>query len=170
MRSTTIEQEYQRQVGFVGASPSPVQIMLTLSIRNPWATLIVHHKKRLRKRCENRSWKTVPRIRNQWIAVHASGKPEQLSYGEWLNLGLFPDSVVNGAILGAMLIDHCCHITDVPKRWKNHAHTFGPVCLLISKSVRIEPVYCKGTITPMFWLAPELAAQRIMEAIACLRS
>ena len=124
--------------------------MRVLSVRQPFASLIVSGE----KRCENREWKALSKIKGEWIAIHASAKPEEGEDVTGLPLG---------AIIGAAYLDHCCWLKDVPKKWRRHHHTNGPCCLLFAGHLEIVPVKCKGKLG--FWNCPQDVETTIREGI-----
>ena len=76
--------------------------MKTLSIRQPWAWLIVSGQKDV----ENRSWKTNFRGR---ILVHAPAKTDSMDGFE------DSEATVTGAIIGSVEIIAC--VQDSPSNW-----------------------------------------------------
>lgn len=117
--------------------------MKTLSIKQPWAWLIVHGYKPL----ENRSWKT--KYRGQ-ILIQASLKFDLAGYS-WIKnnaerLGIDRNAIPRehmlayGAIIGKATIADC--VTDSDSPW-----FFGPVGFVLEKAEAFEkPIPCKGRL------------------------
>lgn len=117
--------------------------MKTISIKQPWAWLIVHGYKPL----ENRSWNTQYRGEFQ---VHASLQFDTEGYN-WVEenadvLGVdmsefpLPHEFVRGSIIGKATITDCVTESDSP--W-----FFGPVGFVLEKAKAFEePIPCKGRL------------------------
>jgi hypothetical protein len=105
-------------------------VVLALTVRQPWATLIV----RGRKDVENRSWRPPRRIIGQRIAVHAAARRVDLH-------DLDGDALlaVRGAIIGTVVVIDC--VDDSPSPWAMddcyHWLLANPVLLA-------EPLVCAG--------------------------
>lgn len=106
--------------------------MKALSIRQPWASLIIDGP----KRHENRSWRT--RVRG-WVLVHAGQSDDDWNaYQFCKQRGLLSDTTADilrsnpprGGIIGAMRIDDC--VVSDPSPWfiGPHAFTIGAVVKL----------------------------------------
>lgn len=131
--------------------------MKALTIKQPWASLIMLHGKNV----ENRSWATSFRGH---VAIHSSSKhswDEFQSAAELLkerDCGVAPDWNKGklsylGAILGTAEIYDCVQNSDSP--W-----FFGPYGFLL-RDVRVlkGPIYCKGKLG--FWDVEESIEQMI---------
>lgn len=83
--------------------------MIAISIRQPWAHLILTRGKDV----ENRSWPCPAKYLGRTVLIHASSKPvsETLAYSS-LNLPL-------GGIVGVMTITTC--VRDSPSAWAEPA-------------------------------------------------
>lgn len=117
--------------------------MKALSIKQPWAWLIVNGYKPF----ENRSWQT--KFRGEF-GVHASLQLDNEGY-KWVEenskkLGVdmsefpLPYEFVRGAIIGKATITDCVTASDSP--W-----FFGPVGFVLEKAESFEkPIPCKGKL------------------------
>lgn len=117
--------------------------MKAISVRQPWAWLIVRGDKDI----ENRSWKT--KFRGEFL-VHASMGFDRKGY-EWLinnakALGIdvrsipFAGDFERGAIVGKATIADCVTKSDSP--W-----FFGPVGFVLEKAEAFDkPIPCKGRL------------------------
>lgn len=135
--------------------------MKTLSVRPPWSELIVHGIKTI----ENRSWQHIPKQPPQWLAIHASQKAEPGCEEDLAEFGI--ETFTAGAIVGAAYWTGSYDRKTCPKKLLRNRFASGPVFLVFEKVVRIEPVPCKGRLG--FWPCPEIAEQRIEEAIRGLQ-
>lgn len=106
--------------------------MKALSIRQPWASLIVDGPKRI----ENRTWKTS---RRGWILVHASLSCELEDWLTWcdfaesrglLQINDHPKDLPRGGIIGAMRIDDCVETETSPWFTGPHGFLIGAVVSL----------------------------------------
>ncbi|APQ14609.1 hypothetical protein BJP27_23835 (plasmid) [Pseudomonas oryzihabitans] len=91
--------------------------MKALSIRQPWAWLIVHAGKDI----ENRTWPT--KFRGRFL-VHAAGGMTRLEYATWAawvhkRVGAIeipaPDQLLRGGIIGSVELVDC--VSDHPSPW-----------------------------------------------------
>ena len=137
--------------------------MKVLSLRQPWASLIVMGDKRI----ENRSWPTDYRGR---IAIHASarlglrdwseivgGPPVPLAEGVILDDGtILPalSALPLGAILGSVEVVDCKRFEELPKRLRDDPHSEeGGFCWLVENPRPLaEPYPCKGKLR--LWESP----------------
>lgn len=155
---TTIDLEYQRQVGFVGASER--KTFKCLSVRQPFAQLIVEGIKPL----ENREWKRLPSWEPQWLAIHASQKPEYCCK-QFLEESYSISDCPLGSILGAAFCSAIVARKDLPKAIRK-SEWWNPDCnvfLIFDRAVKIGPIAAKGKLG--FWNCPDIAARTIEEAI-----
>lgn len=133
--------------------------MKALSIKQPWANLIIHAGKDI----ENRTWKTTYRGR---LAIHAS---KRKSWGEYVDAvvlaeqsGLtasisipMPDECVYGAIIGTVDLIDCVEKSDSP--W-----FCGPYGFVLSNPrPLLVPVLVRGSLGLWEWDA------RICNSMAC---
>ena len=92
--------------------------MKALSVRQPWAWLLVHGFKDV----ENRSWKT--RVRGT-VAIHASRQIDRDAIGfvrhHYPDIPL-PDSLDTGMVVGTVDIAECVEASDSP--WFSGPHGF----------------------------------------------
>ena len=113
-----------------------------LSIRQPWAELIL----RRRKPIEIRTWKSEYR---GWLLIHASGNWEAASARE---LGISKDAVTQGAFVGVAKVKEIRPFTrkdaNLLKKKRGGDGWWGPGQLAwVLKSVhRIEPIPFKGRL------------------------
>ncbi len=110
--------------------------MKALSIRQPWASLIIEGH----KDTENRTWGTDWRGR---FLVHASQRFDHAGY-MWVEseIGLSlpaPSSYIAGAIIGSVNLDDIVGIADSP--W-----AIGPLCWLLSDPRPCKPIPYKGRL------------------------
>lgn len=134
--------------------------MLTLSIKNPWASLITHGIKPI----ENRNWKHLPKQPPQWLAIHASQSPEP-GCKQFLSEGYGIEAHTNGAIIGAAYWTASTDWKGLDKKMRRNEFTCSDatVFLLFTEAFKIEPFVCKGRLG--FWPTPEEAEGRILQAI-----
>lgn len=134
--------------------------MKTLSVRQPYASLIVHGIKPV----ENRDWKFVPQQKPQWLAIHASLKEEPgcaLTLSELLNVREYS----LGAIIGAAFWESSHNYRSCPKEIRK-SEFFNPcsmVFLVLTNAIKIKPMECKGMLG--LWDAPQEAVKRINREI-----
>lgn len=124
-----------------------------LSVKPPWAQLIIYENKDI----ENRDWQSSnPALRHRGpTAIHASGKLDMLEYdaalafikSRRLNIQLpEPDKLVCGAILGVVKIVGAVRRSDSP--W-----FVGSIGLVLRNPIALpEPIKCKGALG--FWDIP----------------
>ncbi len=130
--------------------------MKTLSIRQPFASLIVHGIKPV----ENRAWSRLPKWEPAWLAIHSSQKPEG-NAKQFMLENYKIDDCVCGSIIGAAFCYAIVGRKDVPKIIRK-SEFFNPDCsawLLFGQSLQIEPVSCKGRLG--FWECPMEAIKRM---------
>lgn len=83
--------------------------MKVLSIKQPWAHLIIHHGKNV----ENRTWSTKIRGR---VLIHASKTVDTAAMHYYEQLGMIhPDDLLRGAIVGSVEIVDC--VTTSSSLW-----------------------------------------------------
>ena len=113
--------------------------MKTLSIRQPWASLICTNLKTI----ENRSWETE--FRGE-VAIHAGSFRKGVDhYAGTDNSGLFrPEDFTFGAIIGtAELYDCICFDVSV----RDDPWAEGPFCFRFRSGVLFkEPIPCSGRV------------------------
>lgn len=137
--------------------------MKTLSIKQPWASLIIENIKNI----ENRTWKCPEKYIGQRILVHASSaktiglmanylnKDQLLAFREkfgWSGLDFLEP---RGAIIGSVEIVDC--VINHPSVWaeKTDMHTVGwstkPIYnWVLANPIKFsEPIPAKGKL--MFW-------------------
>ncbi len=130
-------------------------IVRALTIRQPWAWLILHGTKRV----ENRSWHLPPSMVGEAVYIHAGAG---MTYDEWrgardfvarAGLGGLASrmpppglQLVRGAIVGAMTLDGCRCDRPSDDPW----HVPGLHGWML-RDVRLlkQPVPCKGALG--FW-------------------
>ena len=148
--------------------------MLALSLKQPWAQLVVHRQKRF----ETRSWKANVR---GWVIVHASGStvdaagkavmrsPVYAGFAAYT--GVTVDHVTCGphgtmpthVIVGAMRILDCQPVEDVQAELSDRERTYGDFgpgryAYRLADAVLLPMVPCQGHLR--FWeLAPDVLAQ-----------
>lgn len=133
--------------------------MKCLSIRQPFAWLIVHSIKRV----ENRSWPAPPALIGERIAIHASAGPVALrSWSEIVRGPHIPPeegvtvggfelpplvTLPRGVILGTVCVEGCQRFEDLPKRLQQDAFAEGPICWLLTNALPLAvPISCKGAL------------------------
>ena len=140
-------------------------ISKALTIKQPWAWLIV----RGHKRFENRSWTTRHRGR---FVVHAGSNRDTvlqlIRSGEYRRLqelyGLpDPDALAYGAAVGtAQLIDDM-PLDEDRDRYGPHDFAVGPRCFrLASPFAWAEPAPCKGALGFWAWNFGDVVADRLL--------
>jgi hypothetical protein len=126
--------------------------MLTLSIQQPYAHLILAGVKRV----ENRTWPTDHRGR---LAIHAS----RLAVRSWEEVGFEDDALVLpalaalpvGAIVGTVEVYDCLRDDELPDEWL-HDSFVGLDCwcwLLREPRALAVPFPCKGKLR--LWESPK---------------
>ena len=123
--------------------------MKTLTVCQPYASLIASGEKRI----ENRSWSTAYRGP---LAVHAGRSRSWLdSYAP------LPDNMTFGAVICVVDLVDCLPIDDVRGELENHVHKEGPVCWIL-ENVRIlrEPLPWRGQ-QMLFDVPDELIMSRL---------
>lgn len=151
-----------RQAGRLAFAGDSVK---TLSVRQPWAELIV----RSIKPVENRDWHFIPRQKPQWLAIHASQK-EEPGCAVTLREDFSIEAYALGAIVGAAYWSGSYDWKTLPKSLKGseYCNPNALIFLVFDKAIRIEPVECKGKLG--LWDAPQVAVKRInQEARRCYR-
>lgn len=121
-----------------------------LSVRQPWAHMIVHHGKDI----ENRSRKLTRRGRT---LIHASAGMSKAEYDDafgfmimrdvMLETGLDRDTLGRGGIIGIVDIVDC-----VP--WADSPWFVGAYGLVLRNARALPFTPCRGTISPLFWTPP----------------
>ena len=119
-------------------------IISILSIKQPWASLIIDGYKNI----ENRTWKTSV---NKWVLIHSSGqfdtkknmkgiKPEVKKVLDNIGEDKWRKSPVS-SILGIVYINNVEPDCDIDK----YLWASGPVCWHIKKVYKFKtPIHCKG--------------------------
>lgn len=134
--------------------------MKALTIKEPFATLIMQGIKRV----ENRGWFTG---RTGDLIIHAGGSDQYLKPGIWegLNLGPMPRPINPTKVLGIVKVVDCVQVTGeqgqqmtvAPEyEWlESHPYAFGPFCWILD-DVRVleKPFKWKGQ--QKLWDATEL--------------
>lgn len=134
--------------------------MKAITIKEPWASLIVDGHKTI----ETRHWSTGFR---GWLAVHTS-KAADTEACHWLlekDLTKRPPlGYTHQAVIGAMRVVDCRALTadDEDAAWCECAGLYG---MIVDAAVRIEPVQIRGSLG-LWELLPEAAAvvRRAVEA------
>lgn len=100
--------------------------MKILSVRQPWAHLIIHGGKDI----ENRKWKTKLRGR---IFIHAGMRDDKTAIAKFTDKGLIrADDLVRGAIIGSVEIVDC--VDYHPSSWFEGPYGF------VLKDPKPEPI------------------------------
>jgi len=120
--------------------------LLAISIRQPWAWLIVHGHKDI----ENRVWRTHFRGKVLIHAGKAWGRAEKDDRDEVeLQFGIrIPEVLPLGGLVGTAEITDCVTKSDSP--WFN-----GPYGFVLANAIPMEFVPCKGEL--MFFNPHKLA-------------
>ena len=105
------------------------ETMKIISLRQPWAHLVVTGAKDI----ENRSWATAYRGP---VLIHASLKVDK---DECANQGLDPADLETGAVIGIVELIDC--IRRHTSRW-----FFGPFGLVLRNARQIKPIPWKGAL------------------------
>lgn len=132
-----------------------------ISIRQPWAALIVNGIKNI----ENRRWRLPDKYRNTTVLIHSSTKPtfsisemetEAARRGWGGVYGLSPFSNLTGAIIGAVRFsgDLWSYNNPSPSPWADEAKRFtrdyGELhWWLIDKAQALLPIPAQGKLR--FW-------------------
>jgi len=130
--------------------------MLALSVRQPWASLIVLGIQRV----ENRSWATRHRGR---LAIHASARPDDQG-GSELPDGLAVAELPLGAIIGVVTLTDCVPIEDLPAALRDDPHAQGPWCWILADPKPLaRPIMCKGRLK--LWDVPRALLSALRRAV-----
>lgn len=106
--------------------------MKALSIRQPWASLIVHGFKPV----ENRTWQTDVRGR---VLIHAAKKDDDAGYAMMVGRGISIPVMPLGAIIGVADIVDC--VTAMDSDW-----FFGPYGFVMRNPRLLRPVQYRGQL------------------------
>lgn len=125
--------------------------MKALTIKQPWASLIMECGKDV----ENRSWSTSFRGR---VAIHSSKKPDPREWIDAVELArhagvVVPKDPPNGCVLRTVEIYDCVKSSDSP--WFMGEYGF----LLREPRILTTPIHCKGELG--FWQLPDEIAEQI---------
>lgn len=108
--------------------------MKVLTVKQPWAHLIIHGGKDI----ENRTWKT--KFRGN-LLIHAAKNDDKEAMGRFVNEGLInPDELIRGAIIGMVRVVDCVEQSD--SKWFQ-----GPFGWVLKSPVQLTPIYCKGKLS-----------------------
>jgi hypothetical protein len=129
--------------------------MRAITVKQPWASLIMHCGKDV----ENRSWSTSFRGR---VAIHSSKKTDAY---KWLSANVIaqkedesiPLDLPNGCVLGTVEIYDCVKSCKSP--WFMGEYGF----LLRDPKILNTPIPCKGKLG--FWQLPDDIAEQIEKEI-----
>jgi hypothetical protein len=139
--------------------------MKCLSLRQPWASLILFGVKRF----ENRSWPAPSTLIGQRIAIHASAGSLALRSWSEIVSGARIDpsegvavagvhlpplaSLPRGVILGSVLLVTCQRFEALTKRQQRDAFAEGPMVWRLAEPRWLaQPLACKGALR--LWDAP----------------
>lgn len=106
--------------------------MKALSIKQPWAHLIIHGGKDI----ENRKWST--KFRGRFL-VHASKEIDEEAMIAYVQMGLVREHCVTGAIIGSVEIIDC--VTESESPWFQ-----GPYGFVLRNPLIKIPVPLKGQL------------------------
>ena len=119
--------------------------MKVLTIKNPWATLIINNIKHY----EFRTWKT--NYRGKFL-IHTSIKSDKDNCQRFRNYDL---DYIDGAIIGEAEIVDCLFVTDdfknslLEENYEVYKTSSGYAFVLINIKKYDKPIYCKGKLG--FW-------------------
>ncbi len=136
-----------------------------LSVRQPWASLIVLGIKKV----ENRSWTTDYRGR---LLIHASARLEVRNWSDVVDVAGPPlgideeldltdegltlpalSALPLSAIIGSVELFDCVDVDDVPEEFDDAGFAGGPVCWLLRDPRPLaKPFACKGALR--LWTPP----------------
>jgi hypothetical protein len=132
--------------------------MKALSIRQPWASLILSGVKPI----ENRTWPAPYRGR---ILVHAG---RTLDYDCPADLGrTLPDvrTLPLGALLGTVELVDCVRVADLPAELRRSPYASGPWCWVFRDPRPLaSPIPCKGKLR--LWDVDPAVAARVEQSYA----
>jgi hypothetical protein len=117
------------------------QTMTTITIRQPWASLIANGTKRV----ENRVWRT--RYTGPLVVQAGAKHDAETKHNIQLYDRLLPEGELPfGAILGAAWLYGCFRRDDLPRAWKDHEHAEPDQwCWALGKFVPLQtPIACSG--------------------------
>jgi hypothetical protein len=138
--------------------------MKCLSIRQPWATLVILGAKRV----ENRSWPTDHRgpllihasakLECDWNAILEPGDPIEPDQEVQVDNGRFVLPAINSlplsAIIGVVNLVDCRRFEDLPKELQDHPFAQeGSWCWILEDGKQLDKPYpCKGKLR--LWDSP----------------
>lgn len=136
--------------------------MKAITIKQPWASLIVHGIKNI----ENRTWRCPKKYIGQRVLIHASAKPVEMrnpnsvfTKAQWDSLSLeyqrniiCGDGLLNSAIIGSIEIVDC--IQDYPSIWAEKGFYNW---VLANPVLFKQPIPSKGKLS--FWEYDNLSEQ-----------
>ena len=115
--------------------------MMTLTVKEPWASLIAAGTKRI----ENRTWETKYRGP---LAIHAGKSPASPSALEWLeDNGIVVPSLVYGKIVAVVNLIDCVELDDLPGDLVDDVFAEGPWCWILADARLVTPpIAAKGKL------------------------
>lgn len=118
--------------------------MKALSIRQPWAWLILHGYKDI----ENRTWQTSYR---GVLAIHASKTVDRQTVADIGDIGeiTLPTVLPTGGIVGLATLTDC--VTSDPSPW-----FYGPIGWILTDPVVIDPLIPLRGRLGLFNLSPDI--------------
>jgi hypothetical protein len=123
-----------------------------LTVRQPWAALIVSGAKTV----ENRTWRAPERIIGERIAVHAAETRDADTHER------ADGDDVRGALVGLVVVSGC--VDDSSSRWALPGHFHW----LLDDAVRFaEPISCRGALG--IWVVPFGPARAVALYAECGR-
>lgn len=125
-------------------APTPQPPVRALTLRNPWADLVVDGRKRI----ETRGWQT--RYRG-WLLIHVSGSrmtPAERAASE--DLGAFPVSA-HGALIGAAWLMGCVPTESIrdsisARELRSGDYSAGRFAWLLTDARRWSPIDARGAL------------------------
>ena len=128
-------------------------LLPVLTVRQPWAALIVNGLKNV----ENRNWRLPDKYRNTTVLIHSSAKPAFDDHAAVLEMGirgfsmkLEESSKLSGLIIGAVRFSSCEEWPgsggNAPSPWCDNGSAFW---WMIDKAILLPPIAAKGRLN--FW-------------------
>lgn len=128
--------------------PQPAPGDRVLTVRDPWAHLLVTGAKPV----ENRTWAAAYQGP---VWIHSAARYDPDGYAWLLSLGIdVPDPrELPSGIIGRVDLTGCFAPADLPPDLRGHWSVEGPICWLVTNPVRLAaPIPCRGRLG--LWKVP----------------
>lgn len=113
--------------------------MKALTVRQPWAHLILTGVKRI----ENRSWETSHRGQ---LLIHAAKSPDNAARDLLEEFSIDPADLAYGAIIGIVTVTDCIELANLTDDLADDPFAGGPFCWLLADAKPLAPIPWKGAL------------------------